>query len=349
MTARRAMLSAVAGIAVAAAGIALAIASASPIKWVSVDLGTHRFGRLSEPGAIVVRAGPTEVGFKKQGGCGCLDGPQGPMLFDVGRNGSVYLLDVLNHRLLVWGRGRPAHAARTIELKGLDVRNFAVGRDGTIFLYAVYAEPPPGDNGAELWALTPAGNVRWRAHARIGTALRVGPDGVLYTLGALKASWTPLTTAAGRPLSPAAQRRGSVPFQPLSGGMHLIATQLGAHEAHFALVDRTRKVVRAWRVRSRSRLLLDQRALTPAQIGGDLVVELDFARSTKLEHQVLRLTENGVGKRLALDAKAVWGDDGAESITALRVGPDGRLYQLRTNPKTGVSIARYSLQPRKES
>ena len=33
----------------------------------------------------------------------------------------------------------------------------------------------------------------------------------------------------------------------------------------------------------------------------------------------------------------------AASMTPLRIGPDGRLYQLRTNPKTGMSIARYSV------
>jgi hypothetical protein len=345
MNARRAMVSAitVTGVAAVAAGVALGIAAASPIKWVSVDLGAHRFGQLSHPGAIVARAGPTEVGFEKEGGCGCLDGPQGPTLFDVGRDGSVYLLDVLNHRLLVWQRGRPSPVSRTIELKGLDVRNFAVGRDGTIYLYAVYAEPPPGDSGAELWALSPKGKVRWRAHARIGDVLRLGPHGVLYTVGAFKRLWTPLTSPAGRPLSPAAQRRRSVAFQPLAGGMHLIASQLGAHEVHFALADLSHKVVRAWRVRSRSTLLLDQRTLTPVLIDGDLVVDLDVSRRTRVEHQVLRLTENGVGKRVALDAKAVWGDDGTGAVTALRVGADGRLYQLRTNPKTGVSIARYTL------
>jgi hypothetical protein len=30
-------------------------------------------------------------------------------------------------------------------------------------------------------------------------------------------------------------------------------------------------------------------------------------------------------------------------VTGVRVGPDGHLYQLRTDRKTGVSVARYSL------
>jgi len=79
------------------------------------------------------------------------------------------------------------------------------------------------------------------------------------------------------------------------------------------------------------------------------VASLDFAQqaSTKTflwEHLVVRLAASGGSqKRVALDARAVWDPDGSTATTALRVGPDGRLYQLRTNPKTGAAIARYSL------
>jgi hypothetical protein len=86
-------------------------------------------------------------------------------------------------------------------------------------------------------------------------------------------------------------------------------------------------------------------------VGGDLVVQLTVSRKQGgrlvSEYEVLRLTAKGLGKRLALAADAVWGEAGAPSVTALRVGPDGRLYQLRTNPRTGVTIARYSLAGQK--
>jgi len=270
------------------------------------------------------------------------------MLFDIAPNGSIWLFDVLNHRLLMWQRGKPAHPARSLPLPKLDVRDFALGRNGTIYLNAVYVKPPAGDSGANLWALEPSGHILWRAHANTGTALRLGPDGSLFSIGSRKTgseSWTRLTTAAGRPLSLAAQRRESTPFQPLAGGLHLVSTQLGLHEVHFALVDRSHKVVRAWRVTSKTQIELGQRALTPALVGGVLVVELDVSRqvASKFEHMVMRLAPNGMRQSFSLDAKAVWGDDGAEAITALRVGSDGRLYQLRTNPKSGASIARYSL------
>src|SRR5436309_2311338 len=298
MNARAAALT-VAGLTLLLAAITLGTAAASPIKWVSVPLGTHQFGHLRSPDATVAEAGPNGVGFKRGGtGCGCMDGPGGPVSFDVARNGSIWLFDVLNHRLLVWRSGAPAHPARTVRLgSNLDVRDFALGRDGTIYLNAVYAEPPAGDSGANLWALTPNGKLRWRAKAKLGNALRVGPNGILYSIGGARnnGAWTPLTTSAGRPLSLAAQRRQTLRFQPLAGGMHLIATQLGVHEVHFALVDSARKIVRAWRVTSGTQMALTPSALTPAIVGGQLIVQLDVSRQTGAlsEHMILRLGQSG--------------------------------------------------------
>jgi hypothetical protein len=339
----------VAGLAILLASITLGTAAATPIKWVSVPLGTHQFGHLRAPGEIVAQAGPGGVGFKKNGhGCGCTDGPAGPVSFDVARNGSIWLFDILNHRLLVWQPGKPAHPARTIHLGSkLDVRDFALGRDGTIYLNAVYAEPPAGDSGANLWALSPNGHLRWRAKAKLGNALRVGSNGVLYSIGGARngGAWTPLTTATGRPLSVTAQRRQTRRFEPLTGGMHLIATQLGVHEVHFALVDHAGKVVRAWRVTSRTQLTLAPSALTPSLVGGELVVQLDVTPQTGglSEHLILRLGQSGASKRFSLDANAVCCYDGTGASTLLRVASDGRLYQLRTDPKTGARVARYSL------
>jgi hypothetical protein len=338
MTARKALIFAAAAVALLAG-----TAVASPIKWIPVPLGNHTFGQLQRPEAVVARAGPSEVGFKKNGGCGCADGPAGPVLFDVSRSGSVWVFDVLNHRFLVWQRGRPAHPARALAFPNLDIRDFALGRNGTIYLYAVYAEPPAGDSGANLWALRPSGKLLWRAKALTGSALRVGPSGAVYSVGARSASsWTPLTTPAGRPLSLVQQRHGTTSFQPLGGGLHLVATQVGPHEAHFALVDRAGKVVKAWRVTSRTQIFFSQ-GLTPALVHGDLVASVDVSRGTRSDHVVLRLSPSGARAQLSLGAKAVFGDAGAPAVTALRIGPDGRLYQLRTSPKTGLVIASYLL------
>jgi hypothetical protein len=346
MTTRTAAASTVVALSILLAGIAVGTSAGSPIKWVSVTLGTHQFGVLRAPDAIVAQAGPAEVGFKKNGrGCGCMDGPAGPVLFDIARNGSVWVFDVINHRLLVWQPGRPAHP-RTIKLSGLDVRDFALGHDGTVYLYAVYARPPAGDSGANLWALTPKGRVVWRAKALMGNALRIGPSGALFSVGVKRASaWTPLTTSTGRPLPLAKQRTGTTRFQPLAGGMHLIANQVGAHEVHFAVADRSGKVARAWRITSRTQLGLAPGVLTPALVNGALVVELDLSRTGgATEHTIVRLGKGGAtGKSFSLAANALCCYDAAGTSTPLRVA-FGHLYQLRTDPKTGARVARYSLR-----
>jgi hypothetical protein len=253
------------------------------------------------------------------------------------------VFDVLNHRFLVWQRGRPAHPARTLAFPKLDIRDFVLGRNGTTYLYAVYAEPPAGDSGANFWALASSGKVLWRARALTGSSLRVGPSGAVYSVGVRSASsWTPLTTPTGRPLSLVQQRRGTSLFQPLGGGMHAIATQITPHETHFALVDRAGKVVKAWRVTSRTQVSVSF-DLTPTLVHGDLVASVDVSRSTRSEHVVLRLSPTGARAQISLNAKAVFGDAGAPTVTALRIGPDGRLFQLRTSPKTGLAIASYSL------
>jgi hypothetical protein len=243
------------------------------------------------------------------------------------------VFDVLNHRFLVWQRGRPAHPARALAFPKLDIRDFVLGRDGTIYLYAVYAEPPAGDSGANLWALSSRGKVLWRAKALIDSALRLGPSGTVYSVGGRSASsWTPLTTPSGRPLSLAQQRRRKTSFQPLGGGLHVVATQVGPHEAHFALVDQKGTIVKAWRVTSRTRITVS-RALTPAFVDGDLVAAVDASRGARTDHVVLRLSAHGTRAVRSLDG----------TTTTTRVGPDGRLYQLVAGPKTGLRIARYSL------
>ncbi len=326
-------------------------------RLLDVSLGTHRFGRLRSPDAIVASTGP-DVGFEcgkpsacsspasaPNEGCGCIDVlPQGPSSFDVARNGSIWLLDELNHRLLVWTSGHATRPARAIQLPpALAYSDFALGPNGTIYLFATDL----GSGHRSLWALTPSGHVRWKAPIGNGV-LRMGPGGLAYAVGAYEddpAAWTPLTTAAGRPLSLAAQRSRTTRFQPLRGGLRLVTVWQSSHEVRFALVNRGDTVVRAWRVRSKTQFGSAWRA-TPALVAGNLVVPLDFSRQVNgkslAEHLIVRLAGGSVARQFALDARVVFGD--SNTYTApLRIGPDGRLYQLRTEPKTGASVARYSL------
>ena len=340
----------------AAATVAFARpAAASPIKWLAVNLGVHTFGHLRAPDAIVARAGADAVGFEcgkpsactsqsppAGSGCGCLDVlPQGPTSFDVARDGSVWLFDGVKHRLLTWQRGRPV---RSVPLP-LDVgdSDFVVERDGTIYVFGGNVHGRPY---LTMYALTRTGRVRWKAATTVGSSqarLLLAWDGTVYSVGpSATPTWTPLTTPAGRPLALAVQRRQSSHLQPLTRDLRLLTTQISQREVHFALVDSAHKVVRAWRVTSRTSLEVGH--FVPTAVGADLVVGLGVYQGTKSETMILRLSAAGPTRlRLALDARAVWDPEGTTARSTLRIASGGRLYQLRTNPTTGVSVVRYSL------
>jgi hypothetical protein len=231
----------------------------------------------------------------------------------------------------------------------------ALGPAGSLYVSAPGAWGYPG----LVFRLTPSGEVIWQSSLPdelslpVPTAqlpLRVGPDGTLYCLvdsatfgsPAGEQGWMPVATPAGAPLSVPAQRRGILwGYQPLAGWLRLVS-ELHArhvdgpvHEARYALVDRRGRLVRAWRILSRTEIYGS--ADLPDLVQGDLVVVLDV--TSPLEHVVLRLTPRGTRARFSL-AQAMYGD---AYYPDLRVGPDGKLYQLATSPETGVVISRYAL------
>jgi hypothetical protein len=343
-------------IAVITAGAMLQPAAATTIAPSLVPLGSHRFGHLRTPDAVAAHADVAEVGFSQlpEGADGTVNGPWS---FDVAKDGAIWLLDQVNHRLLVWQPGRGDHPARKVRLP-LDplerIADFAVAPDHTI--YATYVPPPgPGPKTLRLCALSPSGQVRWTAatiDAIFNAPLRIGPDGALYVVGGLDQAgthdyWTPLTTAAGRPLGLAEQRRRTSPQQPLPGGLRLASTYVSAHEQHVTLTNQAGRPVRGWRITSQTDL--GALGATPALVGSDLVVVVEISQQTtvkfRYEYQVLRLARTGgASVRFAIDpaSRAQWGDP---PFTGVRVGPDGQLYQLRTSRTSGVDIVCYSLDP----
>jgi hypothetical protein len=348
----RASLAVAAGLALAL-GAAVQPAAATSSVPPPVALGSHRFGHLRPPDAIVARADPDQVGFSSppKGADGV---SYGPWSFDVAQDGSVWLLDEVNHQLLVWQAGQPNRPARAVPLP-MDplerIANFTVAADHTI--YATYIPPPgPGPKTLRLAALTPSGQLRWTAETIdeiFNAQLRIGPDNALYMYeGRPGHWWTPLTTPAGRPLPVAVQRRRTSPQQPLPGGLRLAATrQATGGEWRFALTNQAGRTLRGWRVTSQTDL--GAQGITPALVGGDPVVVLEVTQPSKTrylyEYQVLRLARTGgTSLRFAIapEVRVVYGD---APMTGLRVGPDGQLYQLRSSRTAGVSIARYSLTP----
>jgi hypothetical protein len=316
-----------------------AAASAGPLV---VSLGTHQFGHLAAPQEIVARASANEVGWESPppGADGVTFGPWS---VDVARDGSVWLLDEVNERLLVWQSGRPERPARTVPLPFKAAGDLALGSDGTIYVTSM----PAGGSGDYLYALTPTGQVRWKAllpeQRTAGSLLMM--DGVAYYHFT---RWTPMTGSDGQPLPAAQQRRLAGPHQPLPGGLRLSETLVSRHELRLSLIDKRGHAVRAWRITSQAEL--GGVRAKAAMVHDDLVVVLSVdeqARDTALwEYLVLRLPPGGgttVRFTVAPESRVMWG---SEQVTGLRVGPDGRLYQLRSDRKTGVRIARYSLDPK---
>jgi len=326
----------------------------------AVRLGVHHFGRFATPEAVVARARPDEVGWQKDGD------PFGPQTFLVARDGSVWLHDGLEQRLLVWQRGRPEAIARTVPMPFFAADNdVALARDGT--LYVTGGEGTGVNFHALLFKLSATGQILW--HERLASdirdtgaflvgansLLRFGPDGTLFLLAGMpglpggERGWMPVATSAGRPVSLARQRaQTSWPAQPVAGALRLVSEvyvppggEGAPHEIRAALLDRRDRVVRAWRVTSRTAINFNYG--TPELVGGDPVLLVDATAGTapsfKWEYVALRLGPHGLASSVSL-RRAVFGDN---LLADVRIGPDGKLYQLASSPSTGVTISRYGL------
>lgn len=305
-----------------------------------INLGRQRFGRFTTPDAVVARTGPNGVGLT----C-CADPPggDGPSSLDVGTDGSVWVLDRLNHRLLVW-KGAVAAPARSVALPhNLAVRDFALGRGGTI--YARAADTSLLGHGAKdaVYALSSSGAVLWKTPMPYGIAtaqLQLGPDGALYAMQACACppfgghlTWTALTTSSGKPL--ARSQRRPTPFEPLPGGLRLV-TEVSFSVARFALIDSADRIVRAWTVRSATRLS-PSLAAAPALVGHNPVVVFEVSDGQKWQKLVVGL---GSRVRIGLEDRPIVGE--VNLFAPLRLAA-GQLYELRTSTAAGASVARYGL------
>jgi hypothetical protein len=318
-----------------------------------VSLGTHVFGRPEAPEAVVAKAGPSEVGFGRDGLV------FGPRSFDLGRDRSLWLWDSVNTRVLMWIPGRPNMVARTIRLP-FNAGDFAAGPAGSLYLLR---DGPPGTTFGWLTRLSAQGNARWTAKtARRPPGLVTGPGGTLYWTGSppedakdeqARTCWgnypfMPLAAAAGRPLSFAAQQQRSLSAEPLPGGMRLVR-MLAAfdkdstpHETRVALINRAGRLVRAWRVSSRTGIVAHGGSTL---VGGDPVIVLEALGVRKSEYLVLRLgPKGGLRTRFSLpngdSPRSAYGD---LVITDIRVRPDGKLYQLGSAPGFGAAVYRHSV------
>ena len=322
--------------------IAVVAAGAVSKNQIVVQLGIHRFDQTST-GTLVARAGARQVGWQLPNEDVVGFGPQ---TFLVGKDRSIWLDDGLNNRLLVYGPGRPKTVARVVPLKFATADSeLALGPAGSIYSTRLLG------SGTAHWLVldrqTDKGKLLWESNLpNVGVescaALRLGPGGTLYCVGPHE-TWIPVATPTGRPTSAADRRRRTGP-EPMAGGLRLVSHEFApvgaSHSFSFKLINRRGSIVRSWRIYSKS-AIVDARVLDP--VGRDPVVLLDIQNTKKRpvawDYVVLRLGLHGTVSRVSLH-HAVYGDN---LLPDVRVGPDGRLYQLRSDPSTGVSIVKYLL------
>ena len=329
-------------------------------KPVVVRLGTHQFGQTQGSSDVVARARADEVGWDISD-----EFHLGPQTFQTASDGSTWLEDSFDNRLLVWSPGSAVHFARSIPIPwGAGLSDIAFGPAGEVYVTRQLTDPAR----LVLDRLDPAtGGIVWESKVgreygggssgdsppviASGSPLRLGPDGTLYYLVQMgrpgdEWGWMPVATPAGTPLSPGAQIAGiHWPYQPLHGGLRLVGLEVytahgdGApHEIRYALVNRAGRVVRSWRILSTTGISNFHQTV-PDLAGGDPVVVVDFQDGAKTEYEVLRLGPHGAAAKLSL-RRGVFGDT---LLPDLRVGADGKLYQLSTSPDTGITVTRLPL------
>jgi hypothetical protein len=260
--------------------------------------------------------------------------------------------------------------------------DFALGPAGSVYLVRSYSNVPPLHDGMfppqghfpplRLSRVSAGGQVLWTSRLDTdiaNTQLRTGLDGTLWA-GAWSATWkddpydwrawAPAARPAGRPRSLAQQEAGIRWTASVPDGRQIVAVSAGwtglpwtpePHEQRVAVIDRAGRLVRAWRIRSRTSIEPPFPSVTPTLVGGDPVVVLFPTRPQggefEREYLVLRLGREGeIRARFSLpyDDPPLSAFEGW-AITAIRVQPDGTLYQLGSAPALGAAIYRYSVAP----
>jgi hypothetical protein len=320
-------------------------------KTVVVDLGRNSYGHTRAPEAVVARARADEVAWDISE-----EFQLGPQVFFVRRDGSVWLQDSYGNRLLGWDPGKPDAVARSLTLPGYAAQgDLAAGPGGSLYTTA------PGDShyAPALFRLSSTGQILWKSDLprqlsfSAQLALRAGADGTLYCAVGWESfgrpvgeqGWMPVATPGGQAIPVSQQRRRTIwGAEPLAGGLRLVSENFSpdgerVRDGRVALIDPRGRVLRSWRIVGRGLYgLVTPPFFTPELVGGDPVVVADVGKGIRV---VLRLGRSGATRFPVTNA--VFGE--GSYYADLRIGPDGKLYQLATSPSAGVDIRRYSLKP----
>jgi hypothetical protein len=294
-------------------------------SWTTVDIGSEPFGETTSPSSVVAALawgkGDRALGLDS----GREQSRIGPSAFDVAPDGSIVVLDQVNHRLLRLRRGETPTEV-PIEFGGGE-GDLAVGRDGTIYVLDA------GRSHPVVSSFTPSGDLIAGTPLAAATAdmLRIGPTGPLVHAYPSE-MWLP-TGQSRPPLAPDEQLSGAQAARSVDGGQAVVVSASPA-EARFALVQGD-QVVHSWLVRSATSLGEVQLA---EPYGDGLLVVLRLWNEKQAEFRVLRLTPGGLAETFAVD-RAEW----AESASLSRFRLHGTtLYQLRSAP-SGAEIAEFEI------
>ncbi len=302
------------------------------IRPVTIDLGSHPFGRVAPAAARVAEAtwgdGLGEVGLEP----GENVVPIGGSSFDVSADGTVHLLDEAHRRVLRWRNGVGRPEARPLSVNGT-LADIAVGADGTIHVLESTADDARGGpllkvfarDGARLSA-TPVG---------IGASqVRVGPDGSAIVHRPMSGQWQS-ATSDGQAVSSTARLDSGRPGRVTKDGGEVVVLRRGS-ELRLALVD-ARGRTRSWRVTSTTALGEVQLA-EPMGEGSLLVVARAYSDTTD-EFVVLVLDDTGLATRFSV-ASADWAETAPLSRFRL-VGSS--LYRLGSSSER-VFVDRFDLE-----
>jgi hypothetical protein len=297
-------------------------------KWTTIDVGAPRFGVFRAPSSVLATFG----WGRGERAIGLDSGPEqsriGPSAFDVAPDGSVVVLDQVNHRLLRLSRGHKT-AQVPIAFSGGE-GDLAVGGDGTVYVLEVSGTPM-------VRSFSPAGAPisAGPLAEHVADMVRAGPSGPLVH-GYPSEMWLP-TGAGHPPLSAAQQLRAARPARSVGGGLGVVV-HASAAEADLAIV-RGDSVVRAWILRGPASFGEVQLA-EPYRDG--LVAVVRLWDEHHAEFRVLRLGASGIESSFTV-APGEWAE--TASLSRFRLHGD-TLYQLRSGP-SGAAIVTYEIGGRR--
>lgn len=296
---------------------------------VEVDLGAHSFGS-SRRGTRVASArwgnGPTEVGLES----GHNLPATGASAFDVGKDGTILVLDQAHRRVLRWERGVGDPARVPLSIDG-HLADMAVDEDGSIYVLESVARPAHApvvrrfdDSGRELDVVETA--------ERTPSQIRIGPDGPVV-LQHPSHQWMPVA-ADGAPVVARDQpRRGRV-GRPLRSTDEVVV--LRRENRILVAIVRNDRIQRSWRISSETDLAEIQLA---EPVGRRLVLVVHVYTDGADEFAALILDQRGVAQQFAI-AAADWAE--AAPLGRFRLA-GGSLYRLGSSA-TGAFVDRYGLE-----